>query len=124
MTSFMAGLIALKWNFFFQIRWFEALSLFIVYILYAVFMKYNEAVEKLVKGWLGERSSVAAEEEQKLPIVLRRVSRLMNGTVSNWAAQFPYFSQIYTFKVYSGCDQCVVIWLATFLPPKYIQITN
>uniref|UniRef100_F1L5L3 Sodium/potassium/calcium exchanger 2 n=1 Tax=Ascaris suum TaxID=6253 RepID=F1L5L3_ASCSU len=59
-----------------EIRWFEALSLFIVYILYAVFMKYNEAVEKLVKGWLGERSSVAAEEEQKLPIVLRRATKV------------------------------------------------
>ncbi|VDN30074.1 unnamed protein product [Gongylonema pulchrum] len=36
-----------------QIRWYEALALFIIYISYCVFMKYNEAIEDCVKYYLG-----------------------------------------------------------------------
>ncbi|VDM44729.1 unnamed protein product [Toxocara canis] len=77
-TFYIAALLMLVIFFLDEevIRWFEALSLFMVYILYAVFMKYNEAVEKLVKGWLGERSSIAVDEEQKLPIVLQKAPKL------------------------------------------------
>jgi cell division protein FtsW (lipid II flippase) len=35
-----------------EIRWYEALIMFIIYLLYAIFMKYNEQAETYVKRWL------------------------------------------------------------------------
>lgn len=32
-----------------KIEWFEALIMFLIYVFYAIFMKYNESVEKILK---------------------------------------------------------------------------
>lgn len=32
-----------------KIEWFEALTMFLIYVVYAIFMKYNESVMKILK---------------------------------------------------------------------------
>lgn len=36
-----------------KIEWYEALTMIIIYIFYAIFMKYNESIEKLLKKHIG-----------------------------------------------------------------------
>uniref|UniRef100_A0A0N4Z5L2 Sodium/potassium/calcium exchanger 2 n=1 Tax=Parastrongyloides trichosuri TaxID=131310 RepID=A0A0N4Z5L2_PARTI len=47
------------------IEWFEALIMFLLYILYAIFMKYNETIEEFVKHKLFSRgdSSINIKQE-------------------------------------------------------------
>ncbi|KAE9547854.1 hypothetical protein FO519_008934 [Halicephalobus sp. NKZ332] len=55
-----------------RIQWYEALSLFIVYFLYALFMKYNVQIENAVKLKLFGESGVPKEvqAEQQSPIIV------------------------------------------------------
>ncbi|VDN04172.1 unnamed protein product [Thelazia callipaeda] len=56
-----------------QILWFEAFSLFVVYIFYCAFMKYNEAIENFVKyKCLGKKSE--NEEECMDGLSIEKVS--------------------------------------------------
>lgn len=40
-----------------QIEWHEAMTMFIVYILYAIFMKYNSSIEYYVKKKLKQNNT-------------------------------------------------------------------
>ena len=55
----------------FQIEWYEALSLFLVYLCYASFMKFNVEIENAVKSKLFGQISLPEEVqiEQQSPIM-------------------------------------------------------
>jgi len=55
-----------------RIEWYEALSLFIIYVLYALFMKYNVQIENAFKLKLFGESSIPKEvqAEQQSPIIV------------------------------------------------------
>ncbi|KAH7723660.1 K -dependent Na /Ca exchanger [Aphelenchoides avenae] len=62
-----------------KIVWWEALSLFTIYILYATFMKFNADIELMVKTTLGlvdDETLVAAEEDVKEPMMEKSASQL------------------------------------------------
>jgi len=51
---YTVGLVALTLFFSDEsIEWYEALTLFLLYIVYCIFMRNSERIEAVVKGWLG-----------------------------------------------------------------------
>ncbi|VDD90358.1 unnamed protein product [Enterobius vermicularis] len=51
-----------------QIKWYEALTLFIIYIVYAIFMKYNETVELYVKTSILKEKNPTSSIVRKLSV--------------------------------------------------------
>ncbi|VDK85096.1 unnamed protein product [Onchocerca ochengi] len=49
-----------------QIFWFEAFGLFAVYVLYCIFMKYNETIENFVKYCCPNKKSNEEENDQEV----------------------------------------------------------
>ncbi|CAG9536629.1 unnamed protein product [Cercopithifilaria johnstoni] len=49
-----------------QIFWFEAFGLFIIYLLYCIFMKYNETIENFVKCYCSSKKSKENKKDNKV----------------------------------------------------------
>ncbi|CAI4229738.1 unnamed protein product [Auanema sp. JU1783] len=69
-----------------QISWHEALCMFLIYVFYGLFMKYNSQMEILVKSWLTSNSvqetvdvNFNREPRRSIPLIHGGGAQLRNG---------------------------------------------
>ncbi|KAE9548532.1 hypothetical protein FO519_008257 [Halicephalobus sp. NKZ332] len=61
------------------IDWHEALTMFVIYVIYGIFMKYNSQIERLVKSKIFKGSAARNDATQNAPAVRRRSLGAQSG---------------------------------------------